>query len=301
MSIIARFLLTLSAVLLAAFCFSDEDTLQITVTSDGYLDATDSTVRVTVYGYNIFMADVDATPILKFHKEIDSLPVEVNIPWPENAHELIDDPAYSLDEAVFWVKVWVDTDNDGYSCADDYNDVNHNWSITNEVNPEILDPMIIYVAQDHSGTCRTPLPENHPEIEYPDGLKLHLTSMIYHDIDLSTLHVSIYGYNQWWADTAATEIINVTRFINEIPKEVIIPWPENAHRLIENPPANTPEEAGYYAIAWVDTDNDGKRCYNDLSMDYANTDTFFFDESDVYQGPLTLFLAPGYHGICATQ
>ena len=90
-------------------------------------------------------------------------------------------------------------------------------------------------------------------------------------LDNAKAIIKLYGVNRMVAGNKATLLAEEQVSITELPTDIQLVWPTDAHTLITEPSVQDASEADYYFNIMVDTNNDGKLCQGDLRQDFAKT------------------------------
>ncbi len=97
-----------------------------------------------------------------------------------------------------------------------------------------------------------------------DGAQL--TVHVVHDDESATpltapacLHIGIYGHDLYLADVPSTLIASWTHLIDEVPTDVPIALPSNAHERIEYG-GDDPVDNRFRVSSWLDVNRDGEAC-----------------------------------------
>ncbi len=85
------------------------------------------------------------------------------------------------------------------------------------------------------------------------------------------IKIIIYGSHNTVQDNSATVVSETIMNIEKLPSTILLSWPDNAYKLIDNPPVKSKENALYYFSISIDENNDGLLCSNDYRQDYSKT------------------------------
>ena len=83
---------------------------------------------LTLYGIDDNMADVSASIILMKKFKADKIPFDINIPFPKDAHELIEPKVINLNDANYYLRMkWDNNNNSKEDKGDIVIDFNKKW------------------------------------------------------------------------------------------------------------------------------------------------------------------------------
>ncbi len=121
-------LLVLASIGILASCGGDSSSddpvdslsynIQLVGQEDVELDS--ANIKVKLYGTDRNVADNQATLISETVLELDRIPSSIDLTWPENAYQLIDEPPVNAKEdATYYLNITIDSDGDGIVCSGD--------------------------------------------------------------------------------------------------------------------------------------------------------------------------------------
>ena len=117
------------------------------------------------------------------------------------------------------------------------------------------------------------------------------------DLNQASLKVTLYGTHKYVADNTATVIATSEHTLTQLPRTITARWPDDAYRLIQNPPVDHPNEATYYLVISIDGNRDKQLCPgDDYQQDYAATP--FFTLSGRPEASVEMTVKPIETGIC---
>ena len=135
----------------------------------------------------------------------------------------------------------------------------------------------------------------------PQTFKIKLDNSEDISFDDARLRVTLYGSNNWIADTIATPIREITSPINALPSEIDMVWPKNIHELIKNPEADFAEQGIYYiADLYIDVYKDinfeRHLCKALYHQDFSATPSRSFEDKP--GEPVTISLKENPQSVC---
>lgn len=96
------------------------NTVQLKLLSESKLNFETSNILITIYGYDQFMADVEASIIYQKRTSITQLPYNFDLELPENPESLIKPKVSSIENAEYYLSVYCDNNKNG---KDDQGDI----------------------------------------------------------------------------------------------------------------------------------------------------------------------------------
>ena len=111
-----------TAITLSTACASEDtnSSYQIQLQNSQSPQLQNAKVKVKLYGTNIRSAGNIATLLSETITEIDAIPATISLEWPQQAQQLIAEPAVTNPEdAGYYLNISVDVNNDGRFCSGD--------------------------------------------------------------------------------------------------------------------------------------------------------------------------------------